>query len=281
MNPDMLSLMLSRPEQDTVEFKRELNLYNENGKINSSSRDEFVKDILALANGNTHIVGDTKYLVVGADDKLNDNKRQIYDVTGRKLPSASDIQKIVNAVCYPAITGIQATFVEIDGKNLYVISIPPLPSLYETIRDLRTPKKYNEHLVFVRRDEDIGIASAKEREAIAQLKYLHFSRSKNVPPVQFGAIIGAILSYVFWSTGVKATIDTSVKSIHLASSVVITVLGSLMGAMWGWNYKEYKEVSYSLANQPTKIRVTSTGLIIALAMATLGILNRILNRSKK
>ncbi len=58
-------------EQDWLEYKRELKLFSE-GKVVEKARDEFIKDILALANGNSHTIRKTKYIIIGADNKQFD-----------------------------------------------------------------------------------------------------------------------------------------------------------------------------------------------------------------
>lgn len=266
MDSETPKIILSQSEQDSVDFKRELKFYDADGNRNNRVRDELIKDILAMANGNANIVGDTKYLIIGAAD---DNEfpegepRPLYDMSEEKLPTKSDIQKMVNAACFPAVTGIQTEFIEVEGKQLYVISILPSPSLHETNRKLDTPKKsYSEHLVFTRRDEDVSIASAKDRETIVRLKQLHFAESKKVSPMILGAIIGPVLAIVFWDAGRAATVDTSLTAMRYSSYLVIGAFGVLAGVFLGWVYHKYLETRNELMGQSRKFVVVTIALSI-------------------
>lgn len=56
--------------------------------------DELLKDILGLANGNSHFIRKTKYLIIGADNENFDEKgmRVLHDVD-YKIPEQSDLVK--------------------------------------------------------------------------------------------------------------------------------------------------------------------------------------------
>jgi hypothetical protein len=65
MKEDSLSKLLHEPkEKDWFDFKSTLKLYQSDGKLVERQRDELLKDILGLANGNSHIIRKTKYLLV-------------------------------------------------------------------------------------------------------------------------------------------------------------------------------------------------------------------------
>ena len=63
------NLLRERNERDWYEFKGKLKLYRSDGKLVEQQRDELIKDILGLANGNSRIIRKTKYLIVGADNE--------------------------------------------------------------------------------------------------------------------------------------------------------------------------------------------------------------------
>ena len=79
MNEQTLIKLLHNPnEKDWLEFKEKLKLYQADGKLVDLQRDEFIKDILGLANGNTHNIRETKYLIVGASNcGFDDNGMRI------------------------------------------------------------------------------------------------------------------------------------------------------------------------------------------------------------
>jgi len=195
MNNTELELLLHRPESATLDFKRQFyNIDAADGNIRKRQRQEFVKDILSLANGNANVAGETAHLVIGAAETLDENgNRELFDVGGLDIKSQK-LLGIVNSFCEPPLQDLWCDIVEIDNKQLLVITIPPSPYLYETTQKLETPTQtYSPYVVFVRRDENVDIASAREREAIAQLKRLRYQETQNAPPVQFGAALGALL----------------------------------------------------------------------------------------
>lgn len=85
-------------EQDWLEFKRELKLFTVDGKVAEKARDEFIKDILGLANGNSHTIRKTKYLIVGADNHaFDENKERVRHPVNYRLPTQSEIAKWLNS----------------------------------------------------------------------------------------------------------------------------------------------------------------------------------------
>jgi hypothetical protein len=144
--------------------------------------DEFIKDIIALTNGNVGTSDEVALLVIGADDLLlTDGTRQLYDMSQLQLTTQQIIQK-VNSACEPPIPNIYCEKVAIDTKILYVISIPPSPYLHETNRQLTIregrfdgagklislgkDKVYTEYTAFIRKGENISPASSNERRAL-------------------------------------------------------------------------------------------------------------------
>mgnify|MGYP003969917883 CR=1 FL=1 len=120
---EIINLLGEREETDRLDFKQKWKLFyslSEEGKqkINKKERDELIKDILGLVNGNSHIVKKNKYLIVGADDKAfgDDGSRVLYDVDYR-VPTASEITQWVNGACTPSVVGIEADFLTIKEKK--------------------------------------------------------------------------------------------------------------------------------------------------------------------
>ena len=122
--------------------------------------DEFIKDILALTNGNVNAANLDGLLVIGAGDALfPDGTRELFDASGLQL-AAQQIQVKVNSACHPPVPDIHCEQISLDGKTLWVVSIPPSPYLHETNRDLRTVKgEFDEHgqLRHVRDEEIVHV----------------------------------------------------------------------------------------------------------------------------
>jgi hypothetical protein len=146
--------------------------------------DEFIKDILALTNGNVGTAEQAGMLIIGADNKLlPDGSRQLFDTSYLQLTSQQILAK-VNSACDPPIPDILCEQIPLDGKCLTVITISPSPYVHETTRTLQIvkgefddlgklrfvkpdkEKHYGERTAFVRRGEDIFPATDDERRAL-------------------------------------------------------------------------------------------------------------------
>jgi hypothetical protein len=261
MEPDKLRRLLYQQEGPTLDFKREwYKIDHSRQETKVRQRGELIKDVLALANGNAHVAGETAYLIIGADDKLNeDGERQLFSVPG-PLPTASQIRDLVNSACEPAIENIWCTSVDLDGHRLLVITIPGSPYLYETTRKLKTPKSvYTEHVVFVRHNSSNQIASAKERATILERKNKAYAELRNAPPMIFGAGLGAlILGPVSGSQIVKITGEERTRSTGFA---VGAALGGLLGGLYGKVYEDLTDIKIDWPHMSTAERLLAVVVI--------------------
>lgn len=161
--------LLKQPEGLKFDFKVILHIAECTDKSKQDGfRSEFIRDVLALVNGNIGTAGQTAYLIVGAADKLDsDGKRKLQDSSHICLTSKEILQKI-NSCCRPPIPDIQTEFVDVSGTQLFIICIPATPYLHETTQDLKLPngKVYPKYSVFIRHGEEINIASLDESDAI-------------------------------------------------------------------------------------------------------------------
>lgn len=263
MKYEELNRLLRQPEGLTLEFKREwYKIDDPDSNIKSRQRDELVKDILALANGSPSTAGKKAYLIIGADEQMNPSGDRILYDTGNSPPDRKRILEIVSAACEPELEDIEIEVVPIDGKSILVITIPPSPYLYETIRELSCSKsKYNEYVVFIRRGESIGIASAQERSAISQLKQIRFNELRNAPPVKFGAIIGALIGGSLSITLADKVFGNTVG--RTVGFIIGTVIFAGFGGMLGNLYKELVRIR----NTWTRIKPIGQTTIILVSVA--------------
>ena len=134
---------------------------------------ELIKDVLSLANGNVDFASDWGYLIIGAGDNLQqDGTPKLQDIGDTTLNKKQILEK-VNSYCYPPLPDLNSDIIELDGKNLLVISIPPSPYLHRLSKQLKTPKKeFSPHTALVRRGdgERIYEASPEEQDAIEKEK---------------------------------------------------------------------------------------------------------------
>lgn len=254
MDSQMLESLLQRPESATLEFKREFyDIDAANGEAKKRQTHEMIKDILALANGNANVAGETAYLIIGADNTLDDEgNRALFDIGALEMKSQR-LLKIVNAYCEPPLQDLLCEPVEIEETRLLVITIPPSPHLHETTQKLDTPSQtYSPYMVFVRHDEDVALASAREREAIAQLKRLRYQEMQNAPPVQFGAAVGALL--IGSTAGNQLVEKTGKKELRPVGWLIGIVLGALTGGMLGSAYKDWRSLLRDWPLVPKRVR---------------------------
>lgn len=240
-------LLKYKTEPDWLDFKRKLKLYNAEGKLaNEQDRDELIKDILGLANGNTHIIRKTKYLIIGADDGefTEDGMRVLHDVD-YKVPTQSQVNQWVNDACTPAVVGIECDFKEIAGKKLYIITIPPTFELHEIIRDLKAQRHHSRHTVFMRKGEHTEAASVRDGIAIQQLKLLHRQETLNPPTIVFGALMSAVIALAFWDMGYRTPqLEQYPPLVRIMFQIFVVILGGFLGGYAGWAYREFKTIQY-------------------------------------
>lgn len=170
MRKEELQELIRQPEELKLDFKRELHkIYHYDLDYRKQQRDEFIRDILSLTNGNFGTANKVGYLIIGVGDELKpDGTRDLFNIE-RTLNPKQILQR-VNSASYPPIPDIYCEIIEFNCKNIFVISIPPSPHLHRTIRELITPKKYAAGTTFIRRNEEIHPAIMEECEVIIKDK---------------------------------------------------------------------------------------------------------------
>jgi hypothetical protein len=238
-------LLNNKKEEDRLEFKQRLEIYQSDGKISDFKRDEMIKDILGLANGNSHIIRETKYLIVGADNsKFDDNGiRALHDVS-YGVPAQSEIIKWLNSACSPAIVGLECDIYPFNGVNLFIIVIPPTFDIHETTRELNASGHFNKYTVFMRQDEHTVPASVRDGITIQRLKHLHRQEVANPSAGWLGAVIGGIVTLLLWGGESKITQTNSNLSIS-AIRIVAGSIGAFLGAEIGWLVQEFNSTRYA------------------------------------
>ncbi len=179
MDCQQLRQLIRQPEGLKLDFKRELHKLKHSDKdYAKQQRDEFIRDILSLTNGNVNTAEQKGYLIIGVGDELRpDGTRDLFDVSNPLNPK--QILPRVNSACDPPIPDVHCETVEIDGKNIFVVSIPPSPHLHRTRRDLTTPSKtYPAGTVFIRRNEEIFPATPEECDVILREKERVFAKPR-------------------------------------------------------------------------------------------------------
>lgn len=279
LKKDFVYSLLLKEEGPTLDFKRKPYLiYAEDKLVKDKQRGELIKDILALANGNAIVAGETAYLVIGASDKKDESgQRALFDVGNHRL-TARYVLDIVNPACEPALEDLFCDEVEIDGQRLLIITINPTPYLHETTRRLETSDAfYNEHTVFVRHNEGTGIASAKERETILQIKRFRFGERRNPPGIPFGVLLGGVVGGIMGYSTAKHRPDNNQNS-----NESYGIAGTIFGVTLGWTsasiYRNYYEIRSNWHRVPPKWRIPSVTGIIGMSIILVRALSYILRR---
>lgn len=268
MDEKLLSKLLrEHNEKDWLEFKAKLRLYQSDGTLVIQQRDEFIKDILGLANGNSHIIRKTKYLIIGADDeKFDDNGCRILHNVDYKVPSQKDIAQWLSGTCAHAIVGLEAEEISFQGINLFVITVPPTFNLHETIHELKAARgTFQKHTVFMRQDQNTVPASVRDGITIEQLKQLHRQEISNPSATWIGALAGAIVGLLVGASKIEST-QANLETFGWFMQLVFTLIGISFGAFVGWFSKQWNEIRYDFRYKTLKEKIIFLAIIIVVIM---------------
>lgn len=135
MKESKLQELIFQEENPKLDFKRDYELKKE--------KSEYVKDIIALANGNKNTIGKTAYLVFGIQEKLG-SENQVFGIDIEK-----DSQKIqrelnshINNHIEKPIQGLEVYDFQIALKKVLVIKVPCQDYVLILKKDLKgTPYK--------------------------------------------------------------------------------------------------------------------------------------------
>jgi WD40 repeat protein len=191
MTPDKLRQLIESWENPKVDFKAEIDgLSFDGNKINfvEIKKAEFVKDIISLTNGNsaynlTFSKEPAAHLIIGVIDKEKEKNKELglNDLLKDTAELSNKLNKtwilsIVNPYLVAPIGNLEAEFVEINNKKIFVITIPPQPYLLELSKDLKAKgKNFTQGSVIIRIGESTKTACDAEREALKKLKAAQFT----------------------------------------------------------------------------------------------------------
>jgi len=280
---EFLQQLLAKSETLNLEFKREwYKLDDENQNIARAAKHELVRDILALANGNTLTAGETAFLIIGASNQRDANgKRELFDIDPA-LVDEKRILDIVNSFCEPSLAVLHSTTAEIDGKRLSVVIIPPSIHLHETTTELITKdengksKIYREYTVFVRHSDKVEIASAKERATILELKRI---RVTEVNLLLFGAGVGSIIGGL--TVAPMAEKLSGKKEGLIGGAIAGSLMGGVLGGAMGSAYRDLQDIRANWHKTPTLGKVLAIGGGMFTTIAFWTITNSLSKKFKK
>jgi len=249
------SLLRNKVENDRIEFKNRWNIFDSRGKVVDIERNEMIKDILGLANGNGTNIKDNKYLIIGVEnDRFDENGMRVIHNVDYKVPSQSEITKWVNDASNPSVVGIKSEYVSIEGKKIFVVTIPPTFDLHELTRDLSAKGKFKRFTVFMRQDEHTVPASVRDGVTIQELKHLYRREIINPTAILSCSIVGAISSMMFYFAGNNAKLIISDNNKTFVS-LFIGLIGGLLGAEAGWIFREWNSLRFTWPFWPWRKKV--------------------------
>jgi predicted HTH transcriptional regulator len=158
MTTEELEKIIAQGENAKVDFKRQW--YKDAGK--NELKSEFVKDMLALANGDIHTTDKTAYLIIGITDGTTD----AYSFDDSAIPRSLDkltkqLLEILNNYAQPEFLSLKVEWVDYQQEELLVLSVLPHPRLISLSKDLRLKKGTdNKGTVYYRIGENNRVASA-------------------------------------------------------------------------------------------------------------------------
>jgi len=175
MKIEELRKIIKAGENAKVDFKSEWYKYSEvkKPKINN----EFVRDVLALVNGDIYSVDKTSYLIIGVMDDNDEREgekiisiegieNKIYNFDKSKMmfldKFTQQLLDTLNNYSQPEFLALDIQWYEItEDTNILVIAIPPRGKVISLSQDLRlnntTDKKGT---VYYRIGENVRVASA-------------------------------------------------------------------------------------------------------------------------
>jgi hypothetical protein len=229
MEDAKLRQLLSSPESEILDFKRQSYFHLSRGPARDQAKDAFARQILAFANGNIDTVTQEKMLVFGVDNAINPTTgyRTPISLTGT-LPRLQEIIQLVNDRCTPRLGTLYTLAPQIDQQQLFIIIIPPSSRVHRTIRELKTKPNtsYKAHSIFIRSADTIMEATDQEAKLLQVAKDNHALRQQR-PSIKFTLIMMVCINWIIVQ-GVTQTL-----ALHPLKSLTFLILGSLVTAFAG------------------------------------------------
>jgi hypothetical protein len=168
MEISQLKILLADSENPKLEFKSQW--YCNTDQLDDKGWGEFLKDLITLANGNSGFAGQSGYLIIGASDEdpRIGQQREISNVARNGM--LSNLQKLrettlrkLRETCSPSPADINLNFIEVEGKHLLIIEVPPPVDAVKLDRDLNTRgMRFKKGTVLIRVGQDVGVADPAE-----------------------------------------------------------------------------------------------------------------------
>lgn len=188
MTIEELADLIAQWENAKVDFKREW-YWNDNmpNNIKEVYKNELVKDLIALTNGDVYSIDKIAYLIIGID---NETKKFHEFDKSVVLPFDKLKQQLLTLLNNYAQPEFLALEVELLDEVL-IISIPPRGSLISLSKDLKLKNNNTDRkgTTYYRVGEDVRVASS---EVIGEFEKAFGNDDKNVSITIHGDVKGVV-----------------------------------------------------------------------------------------
>ena len=160
MTREELNNLIEQWENAKVDFKRQW-YWNDNmpNNIKETHKNELVKDIIALSNGDVYSTDKIAYLIIGIDD----DTREVYAFDKTAILPLDKLKQqlltLLNNYAQPEFLALEIELVD----EVLVISVPPRGSLISLSKDLKLKNNNTDKkgTTYCRVGEDIRVASSE------------------------------------------------------------------------------------------------------------------------
>ena len=187
MTSQELKEIVAQGENAKVDFKRQW-YWNDNmpNNIKETHKNELVKDLIALTNGDIYSTDKRAYLIVGIDD----NTKEIYNFDKSAILPLGKLKQqlltLLNNYAQPEFLALDIELVD----EVLVISIPPRGSLISLSKDLKLKNNTDKKgTTYYRVGEDIRVASS---EVVGEFEKVFGSDKQSVSIIIHGDVKGVV-----------------------------------------------------------------------------------------
>jgi len=188
MTGEELNNLIEEWENAKVDFKCKW-YWNDNmpNNIKEVHKNELVKDLIALTNGDVYSIDKTAYLIIGIDDET----REVYDFDKSTILPLDKLKQqlltLLNNYAQPEFLALDIEFVD----EVFVISIPPRGSLISLSKDLKLKNNNTDKkgTTYYRIGEDIRVASS---EVIGEFEKVFGKDKQSVSITIHGDVKGVV-----------------------------------------------------------------------------------------
>lgn len=172
MNIDELTEIISKGENEKLDFKAEW--------YSKEKKEELIKDIVSLANGNYYKIGEPAYLIFGIKESRNKLDFIGIDIDKSTNELKSDIIQKVSSYITPPLNELEIYKLPYNNVNLLIVEIPQHDYLFKLTKPLKN-NYYRKEDILIRKGDSTYTARPEEIKKFEhELDKNRNSSSKNI-----------------------------------------------------------------------------------------------------